>query len=81
MPSVPWISRSQTYWAVASKLATRLAVTPDSSSIEAVVCDGVPTSKRSPARGPISIVRSRVRVEVKPATRRTGPSSATIALT
>ena len=36
--------------------------------------------KRPPARGPIAIVRSQVRVEAKPATGATGPSRATIAV-
>ena len=56
----------------ASKLATRFAVTPLSSCIAAVVCVGVVAAKRSPVRGPISIVRSSVRVEAKPATRSIG---------
>ena len=41
------------------------AVTPFTSCIAAVVCVGVVVVKRSPARGPISIVRSRVRVEAE----------------
>ena len=55
-------------------------MTPLSSSIAALTCVGVDATKRSPVRGPISIARSRVRVEAKPATRAIGPSSAAIAV-
>ena len=68
------------YWPRASKLATRFAVTPFASCIADVVWVGVVAMKRSPRRGPISIVRSSVRVEAKPATRSIGPSRATIAV-
>ena len=63
-----------------SKLATRFASTPLSSCIAVVVCVGVDATKRSPVRGPISIVRTRVLVSPKPATRAIGPSSAAIAV-
>ena len=79
-PSVPWITRSQTYCPAVSKLATRFASTPLSSSIAAVVCVGVDARKLSPVRGPISIVRARPLVALKPATRAIGPSSAAIAV-
>ena len=79
-PSLPWMATSQMYWPRASKLAMRLAVTPLASCIAAVVCVGVVATKVSPVRGPISIVRSSVRVEAKPATRWIGPSSVTMAV-
>ncbi len=79
-PSVPWITRSQTYRPDVSKLATRFASTPLSSCIAVVVWVGVDALNRSPARGPISIVRTRWLVDANPATRAIGPSSAVIAV-
>ena len=67
-PWVPWITKSQTYWPGASKLATRLAVTPLSSCSVAEVWVGVSarealacTRARSRSRDP------RTRVDAKPA--------------
>ena len=68
------------YWLGASKLATSDAVIFPSNSSAAVVCVGVEARKTSPVRGPISIVRSVIRVEAKPVTARIGPSSATRAV-
>ena len=58
-----------------------MAVAPPSSSSIDEMCVGVSAVNRSPRRGPISMVRSRTNVEANPATRRTGPSSDTIAVT
>ncbi len=69
------------YCAPASKVAVRFAVTPPSSSSVAAVWVGVSGVNGVPARGPISITRSMARVDANPATRRIGPSSATIAVT
>ena len=58
-----------------------MAVAPRSSSSIDEMWVGVSAVNRSPRLGPISMMRSRTKVDAKPATRRTGPSSDTIAVT